>query len=133
MAFAEKLKALRKRENVTQEEIADAMKVSSRAVRFYEAGKREPTFSSLVEIADYFGVSLDYLLDRSDDPRSAEFSVDRREQRTSLKAKEAQLLETLPSSLRSAYDEAKEKNPETLQQIIDTFTRVAKDYHSLTK
>ena len=132
-SLAERLKTLRKEKNITQEEFADVMKVSSRAVRFYEAGKREPTFSSLTAIADYFGVSTDYLLVRSDDPRSEEFSAESRARQTSLKEKETELIKNLPASLLPAYQAAKEKNPENLEQIIDTFTRMAKDYYSLTK
>lgn len=48
-------------------------------------------------------------------------------------AQEAELLETLPASLLPAYNEAKEKNPEKLAEIVGTFTIKAQDYYSLTK
>ena len=75
MAFSERLKDLRKENAVQQETLAELLKVSARAVRFYEAGRREPAFSSLITIADFFGVSTDYLLGRSDDPRRNEFGA----------------------------------------------------------
>ena len=34
----------------------------------YETGEREPGISDLIKLADYFGVSLDYLLERTDNP-----------------------------------------------------------------
>ena len=129
----ERLKQLRKAAGLNQSEIAAMISVGQRQVSNYESGKDFPSEKTLIQLADFFNVSLDYLLDRSDDPRSEEFSVDRREERASLKTKEAELLETLPVSLLPAYTEAKEKNPEKLVEIIDTFTKMAKDYYSLSK
>ena len=131
--LSERLKQLRKSAKLNQSEIAAVLSVGQRQVSNYESGKDFPSEKTLIHLADYFNVSLDYLLDRSDDPRSEEFSVDRRAQRTFLKAQEAQILKTLPASLLPAYNEAKEKNPEKLVEIIDTFTKMAKDYYSLTK
>ena len=131
--FNYRLKQLRKAAGLNQSEIAAMLSVGQRQVSNYESGKDFPSEKTLIQLADFFNVSLDYLLDRSDDPRSEEFSADRRAQRTSLKAKEIELLSTIPASLLPAYNEAKEKNPENLQQIIDTFTKMAKDYYSLTK
>ena len=131
--FNYRLKQLRKAAGLNQSEIAAMLSVGQRQVSNYESGKDFPSEKTLIQLADFFNVSLDYLLDRSDDPRSEEFSADRRAQRTSLKAKEIELLSTIPASLLPAYNEAKEKNPENLQQIIDTFTKMAKNYHSLTR
>ena len=99
------------------------MAVSQTQVSNYENGNDGPSIEKLTTIADYFGVSIDYLVGRSDDPRFDEF----------LAKKEKALLATLPELFLPAYTEAKEKNPENLQQIIGTFARMAKDYHSLTK
>ena len=131
--FAERFTFLKKRSTFTQKQIATLVGCSQQTIDHYEKGRARPSIDTLGLFADVFGVSTDYLLGRSDDPRSEEFSVDRREKRASLKAKETELLEKLPASLFPAYTEAKEKNPENLQQIIDTFSRMAKDYHSLTK
>ena len=133
MKFAGRLKALRSAKGATQEDLATLLNVTQTQVSYYEKEKAFPPFHALIILADYFAVSIDYLLDRSDDPRSEEFSVDRREKRASLKTKEAELLETLPSSLIPAYQAAKEKNPENLAQIIETFEKIAEEYHSLSK
>lgn len=56
------------RGNLSQEKIAQKLKVSQRAYSNYETGTREPDHNTLIRIADYFNVSLDYLLERTDTP-----------------------------------------------------------------
>jgi transcriptional regulator with XRE-family HTH domain len=69
MNLANRLKELRQKHKVSQQELSDLLDVSTRAWRFYEAGDREPTITGLIALADYFNVSLDYLVGRSDDPK----------------------------------------------------------------
>jgi transcriptional regulator with XRE-family HTH domain len=54
--------------NISQRQLAESLGISLRAYKYYEAGEREPTVSVLIALADYFSVSLDYLVGRSDDP-----------------------------------------------------------------
>ena len=68
MSFAGCLKSCRKAKNISQKQIAEDLSISLRAYKYYEAGEREPTVSVLIALADYFDVSLDYLVGRSDDP-----------------------------------------------------------------
>ena len=57
----------RRRElNIAQADLAKILKISDRAVGYYENGDREPDYSTLLKIADYFDVSIDYLLGASD-------------------------------------------------------------------
>lgn len=65
MNFAERLKQLRLARHIGQKEIATHFGITPRAWRFYESGKREPNISVLIAIADYFNVSLDYLVGRT--------------------------------------------------------------------
>ena len=51
---------------MTQSDIADQLKYSRSQIANYEQGKREPDFHTLVTLADYFGVSIDYLLGRTE-------------------------------------------------------------------
>ena len=64
--FAQRLRILRQNLGVTQETVADAIGVTSRTYIRYEKGEREPVISLFTVIADYFDVSADYLLGRSD-------------------------------------------------------------------
>jgi len=65
---AERLKLLRKRNNVKQTDVSPMLGVTTRNYQRYEAGEIEPNIDSLIALADYFGVSLDYLVGRSDNP-----------------------------------------------------------------
>lgn len=69
MTFPERLKELRISRNLTQKEVADSVGMASVAYQRYEYGTREPAYQNLIALADFFGVSLDYLVGRSDDPK----------------------------------------------------------------
>lgn len=64
MNLPERMKELRKERLLRQEDIAAALGLSLSAYCRYEQGKREPTASILEKIADYYNVSVDYLLGR---------------------------------------------------------------------
>lgn len=66
--FGERLRAVRKAQNVTTEQAAQTLGISRRAYVNYEAGTRQPTIEQMVLLADFFNVSLDYLVGRTDDP-----------------------------------------------------------------
>lgn len=68
MLFSERLKSVRINKGRTQRAVADALGVSERAYQHYEAGSREPNISTLIALADYFDVSIDYLVGGSDEP-----------------------------------------------------------------
>ena len=67
MSFAERIIQLKSEHKLLQKDIAAAIGLSIRAYQYYEKGQKEPTLSVLVRLADYFDVSLDYLVGRSDD------------------------------------------------------------------
>ena len=64
-----RLKELRSARKMTQQRLAMELSMSQNTVSRYENGEREPGLTELVRIADYFDVSLDYLLERTDRPR----------------------------------------------------------------
>ncbi len=64
--FAERLQELRKENHVTQKGMAEFLKIQVRSYQSYEGGDRRPDYEKLVALADYFGVSTDYLLGRTD-------------------------------------------------------------------
>lgn len=63
-----RLKELRKRKGISQLKLALDLNTNQNTISRYENGEREPGIRELIMIADYFGVSLDYLLERTDDP-----------------------------------------------------------------
>lgn len=64
--FAERLKLLRDEQSISQDTLGKQIGVSRYAVYTYEKGKAYPNVEGLIALADYFGVSLDYLVGRSD-------------------------------------------------------------------
>lgn len=60
------IKDIRTRKNLTQAEVASALGVSSVVYSRYETGSRQPSIETLVQLADIFGVTIDYLLGRQD-------------------------------------------------------------------
>ncbi|MBR3366318.1 MAG: helix-turn-helix transcriptional regulator [Lachnospiraceae bacterium] len=60
--FGEKLKALRKEQDLTQDDLAEKLGISRSAVGMYEQGRREPDFEILDNAAELFNVSIGYLV-----------------------------------------------------------------------
>lgn len=65
--FSLRLKGLREGLNISQQTFASKLGVSQSTVGMWESGKREPNFTTIEKIADYFNVTTDYLLGRTDD------------------------------------------------------------------
>ena len=63
-----RLKDLKTKNNVSQTDIANAVGLSLRGYQRYERGERKPDSDTLIKLASYFQVSIDYLLGCSDDP-----------------------------------------------------------------
>lgn len=65
----ETIRKLRKENKITMKHLGEILGVSESAVSQYENGKRQPDQEMLAKIADYFDVSVDYLLGRTDTPK----------------------------------------------------------------
>lgn len=68
MTFGKRLRFLRKRRNLTQKDLADRFNVGESTIGMYERDEREPSFEFVKQLADFFNVTTDYLLGRTDDP-----------------------------------------------------------------
>lgn len=68
MEFSDRLKALRKSQKITQVVLAAQLCLTERQYQRLEANDSKPMYENLLALADYFDVSLDYLVGRSDDP-----------------------------------------------------------------
>ena len=66
--FSERLISLRKEKGISQSFAAKEINVSYRAYQKYEYEESEPKLSIAIRIADFYGVSLDYLAGRTDTP-----------------------------------------------------------------
>ena len=64
-----RLKGLRKEKNISQLKLALDLSMNQNTISRYETGEREADYKTLIKIADYFNVSIDYLLERTDNPK----------------------------------------------------------------
>ena len=63
-----RLKELRKKRGISQVRLALDLNTTQNSISRYETGERQADYDMLIAIADYFGVSIDYLLGRTDNP-----------------------------------------------------------------
>lgn len=103
------IKTVREQKNMTQKECADAFGVTLRAWQTYEQGISEPKYEMLCRIADFYGVTTDYLLGRepaADPLQGLDITVDRVD--------------------NDNFIEAYERLPECVKQVfIDTMLKLS--------
>lgn len=61
-----RLKELRTKKHISQVKLAMDLNMNQNSISRYENGEREADYKTLIKFADYFGVSVDYLLGRTD-------------------------------------------------------------------
>jgi len=66
LVLNKRIKELRKSKNLTQKQFAEILDVQISSVKKFENGTRRPVLDKLIVIADYFHVSLDYLVGRTE-------------------------------------------------------------------
>ena len=64
-----RLKELRKSRGISQLKLAMDLSMNQNSISRYESGAREADYATLIKFADYFNVSIDYLLGRTDNPQ----------------------------------------------------------------
>ena len=67
-----RLKELRKSRGISQLKLAMDLNMNQNRISRYETGEREADYATLIKFADYFNVSIDYLLERTDNPKMAD-------------------------------------------------------------
>lgn len=65
MAFPDRLKELRKKHRLTQKQLANILYIDQTAISYWENGKTKPDFENQQLLADYFGITIDDLLGRT--------------------------------------------------------------------
>lgn len=65
MNFGERLRQIRKEKGLTQAEVAKLLSIGESTVSFYESGKRQPDYKTLVRLSEVFKVSTDFLLGKT--------------------------------------------------------------------
>ena len=67
-----RLRELRKTRGISQLKLAMDLNTNQNTISRYETGEREPGITELITLADYFDVSVDYLLERTNNPKRYE-------------------------------------------------------------
>jgi len=68
MSFPEQLKRLRKEKDLKQGEVAQALNMSQQNISLYERGEAAPGIEMLIQFAEFFGVSVDFLINYTNNP-----------------------------------------------------------------
>ena len=63
-----RLKQLRKQRGISQLKLAMDLGMNQNSISRYENGERQADYETLIKFADYFDISIDYLLERTDNP-----------------------------------------------------------------
>lgn len=104
--FSERVKKLRKQNNITQGELAEKMNVTPTGVSYWESGKAIPNYETLQRLANYFNVSIDYLTgndySKNDDDEILFRKIDKVDEN-----KKALLMDILNKTVESFIDDAK--------------------------
>ena len=70
LSFPIKLKEIRVQKQCSQKQVALGIGISETLYQKYEYGKTKPAYDVIIKLCDYFDVSADYLLGRTDNPNS---------------------------------------------------------------
>lgn len=66
LTYIERIKQLRIEEGITQTQLANELNMSQSSIAYWEAGKKVPNANAIIALAQYFGVTTDYLLGITD-------------------------------------------------------------------
>ena len=66
--FKERLKELRKERNLSQQELGNLINMSKMAISHWESGHSEPSIAQLIVLSEYFDVTVDYLIGKTELP-----------------------------------------------------------------
>ncbi len=64
-----RLKELRKERGISQLKLAMDLGINQNSISRYETGSHEADYATLIKLANYFNVSIDYLLEQTDNPK----------------------------------------------------------------
>lgn len=75
--LGKRLRYLRLQKNLTQQQLGKIINISTSTIGMYERGEREPSYRTLIDLASYFQVSIDYLLDYNLDGKYSSPELDK--------------------------------------------------------
>lgn len=117
MEFKDVLYNLRSRKGISQAKLAKDLHLSNGIIGMYESGARRPSVEAQEALADYFNVSLDYLMGR--DPKSIYY----------LSPETAEIAQQVydDPNLKVLFDAAKDSRPEDIKFAAEMLKKFKKD------
>lgn len=104
------LKFLRNQRNLSQQKLAESLHVSQQSIYKYEHNITSPDIETLINMADFFNTSVDYIIDYTDIPQKAEPATE-----TNLNKDELELI--------TKYRKLTKKQKQLTQMLIDEYNR----------
>lgn len=126
--FSQRLKQLRKKSNMLQKDVANKLGITESAYGYYEQGRREPSNETLKQLANIFGVTTDYLLGITDDPKLTEKDERDIAKRLEQIRKEIEHSDGLAFDGEPLSEEAKESLIESMEYIFRQTQKINKKY-----
>lgn len=127
MTFGERLKSVRKANFVRQQQLAEHLNVAVSTLSQYENDKRHPNFDILCDIADYFNVTTDYLIGKSNSPTNTNKIFDLIDSDLHGMSYE-KLINKISNHLKSMYEVHDQKSIEILYRIYDSVASISVDH-----
>lgn len=123
MTFGNKLKEIRKRFGLTQEELSELINVSRQAITKWESDEGLPDITNLKHLSKLFGLTIDYLLDKNNNlpALTLKIELDKNKYKSKLSMYEEVLKEYFDESYE-IYVLSRSKKLNVVDLVIDTFT-----------
>lgn len=134
MKYGDRIAYLREQNNLTQQQLADKIGITRASLSHYEKNRREPDYKTLEKLADFFEVSIDYLLGRTDKPtnKSLPETTEKDEKDIAKRLqnfkKEIEQSDGLAFSGEPLSEEAKESLIESMEYIFRQTAKINKKY-----
>ena len=124
-----RISELRKKEGLSQKEFGKIIGAAQNTVSQWEKGIREPDGEMITKIANFFGVTTDYLLGNTESPNLMTGKEPNTESHYYLNDEARQMAEELAKNpkLHILFDAARTVSPEDLQFVIDMVNRLKND------
>ncbi|MCZ8516505.1 helix-turn-helix domain-containing protein [Paenibacillus filicis] len=112
MKYGERIAQLREKHALTQEELSSKLGITRASLSHYENNRREPDYNTMVTIANFFKVPIDYLIGRTDNPHPI-MDEDVREFADSLELSDDKIMEKFALTI-----DGKQLTPEEARRFI---------------
>jgi len=118
MELGQRLKSLREEKDLSQLELGERLNISNSTLSLYESGKRQPDYKTLQRIADFYGVSIDYLFGRTNTKKPPEKAFE------SALSDSPELLEfwkelSKRDDLQLMFKQARKLSPESIRKVVE--------------